>query len=159
MLRTLAAPIALIGLAVPAQGAGPGLPQALNDARWGERVAVDSGDWLNSISCPARRFCAAVDGGGHAFVRKRERWISYHRIDRQRGGLLVSVSCPGKLFCAAVDVLGNATTYDGHRWSKLVDMNLPRTLQVTCPSRTFCVAVNYNGLGAVFDGVSWSAPE
>lgn len=122
---------------------------------------------LDSVSCPAASFCAAVDGNGNAVM------LGAGRHGRARpttidpiAGILTSVSCPSAAFCMAVDTNGYALRWSGTSWSQPTwsthspaDAAGGALSSVSCPSAAFCVAVDGNGRELTWAGSSWSAPH
>ena len=127
---------------------------------WTAELGVDPYQGsLQSISCPTKSFCAAVDATGMALLFDGSTWSVPLHIDLTGFGLH-SVSCPSETFCVAVDASGNAFTYDGTGWGAAVsiDSDFAGLQAVSCSSASFCVAVDGTGNAIVFNGTTWAAP-
>jgi hypothetical protein len=142
--------------------AGIGPPSAASNAvvpyplTWSIPVSVDPGKTLESVSCPSKAFCAAVDDVGNAVTYDGAHWAAPAQIDP--GVVLTGVSCPSKVFCVAVDKAGNAVTYDGTSWSTPSAVDPGEAFNsVSCPSETFCAAVDGGGGTLTWDGAAWSS--
>jgi hypothetical protein len=118
---------------------------------------------LNSISCPASNFCAAVGGNerGFAVIYDGATWRSLAEVDSK--GWMESVSCVSPVFCVALAQHGResqATTYaliyNGAGWSAPAEVDAQGALHsISCVSETFCVAVGAHE-AATFNGSSWT---
>jgi hypothetical protein len=142
--------------------AGTGPPSAPTNAvvpyplTWSSPVSADPGNVLESVSCPSKVFCAAVDDLGNALTYNGASWAAPARVDP--GVVLTGVSCPSKLFCMAVDKTGNATLYNGTSWSTPSAVDPGEVLNsVSCRSKTFCAAVDDKGGALTWDGTTWSS--
>lgn len=123
---------------------------------WSSPVSADPGNVLESVSCPSKVFCAAVDDLGNALTYDGASWAAPARVDP--GVVLTGVSCPSKLFCMAVDKTGNATLYNGTSWSTPSAVDPGEVLNsVSCRSKTFCAAVDDKGGALTWDGTTWSS--
>jgi hypothetical protein len=142
--------------------AGTGPPSAPSNAvvpyplTWSTPVSADPGKVLESVSCPSKVFCAAVDDLGNAVTYNGAHWAAPAQIDP--GVALSGVSCPTKLFCVAVDKAGNAITYNGTSWSAPSAVDRGEAFNsVSCRSKTFCAAVDSKGGALIWDGTAWSS--
>lgn len=97
----------------------PGAVRAYNGTQWSDPVPIDSGNYLESLSCPSATFCAAVDGllppgfgagtaTGDVVLYDGVSWSTPRNIDG--GGILSSVSCSSQGFCMALDQGGRAVS-------------------------------------------------
>ncbi len=112
--------------------------------RWADRGASPPG--LNSISCPAIRFCVAVDDAGYACACSGGRWSAGRRLEVPAGSVgLSTVSCPSEGFCAAIDEHGHPFTYAAGRWSAgppvLARAPYSRFYGISCASAGYCAAL------------------
>jgi hypothetical protein len=142
--------------------AGTGPPSAPTKAvvpyplTWSSPVSADPGHVLESVSCPSKVFCAAVDDLGNSLTYNGVSWATPAPIDP--GVVLTGVSCPSKLFCVGVDKAGNATTYNGTGWSTPSAVDPGEAFNsVSCRSKTFCAAVDDKGGALTWDGTAWSS--
>ena len=140
--------------------------------------AVDPGNQLAAISCPARvdtadDFCMAVDNAGNAFSyfgsvgsdgTLGAAWQGPTVVDP--GQSLVAVACTTQgitsptvadTVCVAVDSVGNAVTFNGGSWSAPVAVDPGGApTSVSCADDTVsCVAVDQGGQALAYDGTSW----
>jgi hypothetical protein len=123
---------------------------------WSSPVSVDPSKVLESVSCPSKVFCAAVDDLGNAVTYDGSHWGGPLQVDP--GVALTGVSCPSKLFCLAVDKAGNAITYNGTSWSAPNAVDPGEAFNsVSCPSKAFCAAVDNKGGALSWDGTAWSS--
>ena len=123
---------------------------------WSSPVSVDPGNVLESVSCPAKVFCAAVDDLGNPLTYNGTSWAAPAQIDP--AVILTGVSCPSKLFCMAVDKAGNAITYNGTSWSSPGAVDPGEAFNsVSCRSKTFCAAVDDKGGALIWNGTAWSS--
>jgi hypothetical protein len=142
--------------------AGTGPPSAPTKAvvpyplTWSSPVSADPGNVLESVSCPSKVFCAAVDDLGNALTYTDAIWAAPPQLDP--GTVLTGISCPSKLFCVAVDKAGNALTYNGTSWSTPSAVDPGEALNsVSCRSKIFCAAVDDKGGALTWDGTAWSS--
>jgi hypothetical protein len=127
---------------------------------------------LQSVSCPADLWCAAVGTGydGHQAVPIAQVWDGTTWKVTPLPAVLpdgdLDVSCASPTFCMAVGVAAagssgrnRALRWDGTSWQP-IDLTPVLTgvgpARVSCPTPTFCLA---GGSGAMlrFDGSQWSA--
>lgn len=101
-----------------------------------------------AVSCPASRFCAAIDDGGDAAIYNGTAWA--HGVSIDPGPVqTVDISCATKDFCVVVDQKGDAVAYNGKKWGRPVPIDrhgaVPGTTAelagVPCATEDFCVAV------------------
>jgi len=142
--------------------AGTGPPSAPTKAvvpyplTWSSPVSADPGKALESVSCPSKVFCAAVDNLGNSLTYNGVSWATPAPIDP--GVVLTGVSCPSKLFCMAVDKAGNAITYNGTSWSTPSAVDPGEAFNsVSCRSKVFCAAVDDKGGALIWEGTAWSS--
>ena len=143
--------------------AGTGPPSAPTKAvvpyplTWSSPVSADPGKALESVSCPSKVFCAAVDDKGGALIWEGTAWSSRTVLSSPSGDLS-SVSCSSASFCMAVDGDGNAFTYTGTWDPTPTDVIGTSFLySVSCTSKKVCVATD-DGSAAGYNGTRWSAP-
>jgi hypothetical protein len=131
---------------------------------------------LTAVSCPTRRFCAAVgswsnepyggmDSAPLAETFNGRRWTLSLTPSMPTGWAgLFAVSCPSARFCVAVgqhrDGSGLVEQFNGARWSPMrLAADAPSLLSVSCRSRTWCVAGGRSGLATLaiehFNGRAW----
>jgi photosystem II stability/assembly factor-like uncharacterized protein len=118
--------------------------------------------WLNAlwaVSCPTKRFCAAVGDGAVTTTNAGATWTA-HRLSSGPAGL-VGVSCPNARDCLAVGQDNEATTTDGGtNWES---RELPADLQtVSCPAVNVCSAIAIGDTGETLlrttdGGTEWRA--
>jgi hypothetical protein len=127
-------------------------------AKWSPPVLVDNNTrHLNSVSCPSRTFCVAVDLEGLAYTYDGTTWRGPTRFGP--GSLDSSnVTCATPSFCVATasDLDGGYTVVsDRGRWGDRP--SLGKNPSVSCPSSSFCLAADEAGTEAfTFAGVGWT---
>ncbi|MHB8289582.1 MAG: RHS repeat-associated core domain-containing protein [Acidimicrobiales bacterium] len=109
---------------------------------------------LNSVSCPSRNDCVAVDAAGNALQYNGSFWSNATQIDGTNS--LTSVSCAGTSFCVAVDAKGNAVVYNGTSWKVSATGDSNSLNSVSCTSTSSCVAVDAAGNAVTWNGTSWT---
>jgi hypothetical protein len=116
---------------------------------------VDTGGYLQAISCSAASFCAAADISGNALTYSGSSWNAPVMVDPNG---LASVSCASASFCIAVGA-GDAVTFNGGSWSAPATVDSGNFLAaVSCPSASFCGAVDSEGNGVIYNGSTWISP-
>jgi YVTN family beta-propeller protein len=142
-------------------------PTALNGTQWGGEENINGAHFIDSLSCVAGGFCAAIDYGGDAVTTSNAgagpgaTWTG-QAIDAgytaSRNELqLNGISCASAQLCLAVDNNGDALTTDngGSTWTGPTDTNqndpsptidgTNYLASVSCPSTGLCVAVDNVG--------------
>jgi hypothetical protein len=115
------------------------------------RLVITHGG-IQSISCPTKDFCVAVDVGGYAFRWNGVRWTDPINLVAP-AGMLSSVSCVSPTFCVASSWNGQAVVFDGTSW---VTTQLSEGLRkVSCATSGACVAVGWHSV-FVWNGSTWS---
>jgi hypothetical protein len=133
-----------------------GEANTLVSGTWTGALRVDVAGGINSLSCPATSFCAAVTVGGDVVTGHPGGWQApVHLAD----AALTAVSCTSATFCLASAGDGQQWTYDGAHWTSTLAATSDRlrTEGLSCVSPTFCVASGDLGL-SVFNGATWSTP-
>ena len=128
------------------------------DGKWGSGTALQlpPGAMANAVSCPATRFCVAVDDMGDAVTFDGERSTESSLIDLR--GSLTSVSCASTRACVAVDDGGRAVVWDGQAWSTPQPIDPGVALSaVACPAADDCVAIDADGRVLYWRGGGWSS--
>ena len=108
---------------------------------------------LNSVSCPSRNDCVAVDAAGNALQYNGSFWSAATQIDGPNS--LTSVSCAGTSFCVAVDAKGNAVTWNGTSWTVSATGDSNSLNSVSCTSTSSCTAVDSKGNAVIWNGTKW----
>jgi len=165
-----------VGNYTPKGAASAPLVEHWNGRAWSRQaVSVPRGTsdgWLQGVSCPSAKFCAAVGNDGSGVLI--ERWngsgwsMSAPRSGSSAG--LYGVSCPSATSCFAV---GSTLTksggslverWNGRAWSASTTP-VPRNASfaalqsVSCPSAARCLAVGDDGSPGVYadswNGTGW----
>ena len=131
---------------------------------------------LTAVSCPTRRFCAAVGSWSNEIHGGRDSAPLAETFNGRRWKLslmppmptgwagLSAVSCPSARVCVAVgqhgDGSGLVERFNGARWTPMrLSADAPSLLSVSCPSPTWCVAGGRSGLATLaieyFNGRTW----
>ncbi|MGD0067574.1 MAG: hypothetical protein ABSB76_29570, partial [Streptosporangiaceae bacterium] len=162
--RAVAASMLSLGcvtLALMTAGTAHASTRALADPllTWSQPQPTGVTSEIKSVSCPSKKFCAAIDVDGQALTFNGTTWSAPVTIDTAYAAL-GSVSCSSATFCVAGDVYGKASYYNGSTWSALQTVAVGQGLgSVSCTSSTFCVAVDTTGFDAItYNGTNWSAP-
>jgi hypothetical protein len=112
---------------------------------WSAPKLIDSKAQLWSVSCPARRYCAAVDIAGNVLTYNGTSWRTGHLL-RTGGSGLQSVSCPVAGLCVAVSYGGGVFTLSKGTWSRTGKItSSQKVTTVSCYSISFCAAVAQGG--------------
>jgi hypothetical protein len=121
--------------------------------RWSGPRDIAGGNGLNSVSCPMRGFCLAVDTGGNAYSYVDGRWSSPTQVDSSAP--LTQVSCATASFCAAITSGNTAYIDNDGTWSSSqltgTGGNPANLTAVSCPAAGFCIATGE------FDAYTYSA--
>jgi hypothetical protein len=122
-------------------------------SRWGAALAIDDPQTfgLTGVSCPAARFCAAVDNGnGQTFASAAiftgRSWQRRPAVDRS--DYITAVSCASTAFCELTSAGGLAASFTGTSWSRPVAMGIVAGQQpqsLSCPAAGTCVASDASG--------------
>ena len=134
---------------------------ASSQATWSSGQQIDTNsnngrrpnNYLDSVSCPTRTFCVAVDDGGYAFIYSGGTWSSGQQIDGN--GLHLNTDS------------GLNSTSERHRSAILVATAPPAfprplpnaLLSISCPTTTFCAAVDVGGYEFTYSGGNWSSGQ
>jgi hypothetical protein len=98
--------------------------------------------FIPNVSCPARNFCAAVDGaGGNVVTFDGNGWTAPVNIDSKAANsvsgavliFLMSVSCRSATFCVTRDTVGDALPPPVEAVIVRGDSELMRSPSVTLP--------------------------
>jgi hypothetical protein len=128
---------------------------ALTDAQ-----AVDTSsltqNQLAAVSCGSLTFCAAIDGGGNAYVGTPTWSAAQSLVDYRRAGL-TGVSCaPNELAqptCLAISGNGAVFSLSDSRWTQVISLSSRfYPLSISCASATFCAVVGQGGMTAMLTG-------
>jgi hypothetical protein len=126
-----------------------------NGTTWSAADPIDSGDGLDSVSCPTSSFCVAVDTAGNALTYNGTNWS---KTDIDGVHPLAAVSCSSASFCAAVDFTGNGLAFGGSTWTPTdIDPGLNVPFAISCAS-SLCQAIDTNGDVFSYNGSSWTPP-
>ena len=111
---------------------------------------------LSAVSCGSPAFCAAIDGGGNAYVGSPEWSAPQSLVDYPRAGL-DGVSCAPNEFaqptCLAISGDGAVFSLSDSRWTQVVSLpNRFYPLSISCGSATFCAVVGQGGMAAMLTG-------
>jgi hypothetical protein len=84
-----------------------------NGKKWSSPRAVDSGGWVNAVSCSKGPFCVA--DGAHVETFNGSKWSPPEPIS---AAALRSAACVSSRFCLAGDGLGDIYVWRSGRWSQ-----------------------------------------
>jgi hypothetical protein len=118
---------------------------------WGPIRAADHDlGPLNAISCPTKRFCAAVGGRREVVRKKNGVWGRVHAARAD----LNSVSCWAASRCRAVGSGGGTVRYDG-TWHNTARVGSRDLVAVSCSARDACTAITVDGTAYRLHGGRW----
>ncbi|HEY3921886.1 MAG TPA: hypothetical protein VGL76_07205 [Gaiellaceae bacterium] len=116
---------------------------------WTSHGIVDGYNFLDDVACPSASFCAAVDGGGNAFLSTNPRGgvAAWTKVSADGSNSLNAVACPSTSLCVAVDAVGNVitTTNGGTSWTVTSVDSGHALYDISCASTSICVAVDDAG--------------